>query len=130
PADAIEIGQAPLWGFGRALALEHPELWGGLVDLDDEPSSTLAVALADELFGGGGEDQVAYRAGRRYAARLERQPDLPTRSWSLHTNATYLVTGGLGGIGLALSRHLVERGARHLVLTGRTADAATSTQRS
>ena len=27
------IAQAPLWGFGRALALEHPELWGGMIDL-------------------------------------------------------------------------------------------------
>jgi NAD(P)-dependent dehydrogenase (short-subunit alcohol dehydrogenase family)/acyl carrier protein len=130
PDDAIEIGQALLWGFGRTLALEHPERWGGLVDLDDEPPSALAASLADELFGQGDEDQVAYRAGQRYAARLERRPELPARTWSLRTDATYLVTGGLGGIGLALSRHLVERGARHLVLTGRTADAPTSAQRS
>ncbi|HEX7843260.1 MAG TPA: SDR family NAD(P)-dependent oxidoreductase [Kofleriaceae bacterium] len=130
PADAIEIGQAPLWGFGRTLALEHPEIWGGLIDLDDEPASALAGALADELLGQGGEDQIAYRTGQRYTARLERCPELPARSWSLRSDATYLVTGGLGGIGLALSRWLVERGARHLVLTGRTADAPTSAQRS
>jgi myxalamid-type polyketide synthase MxaE and MxaD len=130
PADAIEIGQAPLWGFGRTLALEHPELWGGLVDLDDEPSPALAAALADELLGAAGEDQVAYRAGRRHVARLERRPDVPASMSSLRGDAAYLVTGGLGGIGLALSRWLVERGVRHLVLTGRTADAATSAQRS
>ncbi|HEX2685090.1 MAG TPA: beta-ketoacyl synthase N-terminal-like domain-containing protein, partial [Kofleriaceae bacterium] len=35
--DAIEVAQAPLWGLGRALALEHPALWGGLVDIDDAP---------------------------------------------------------------------------------------------
>jgi len=126
---AIEIGQAPLWGFSRALALEHPELWGGLVDVDDEPPSALAVALAGEILGEGGEDQIAYRAGQRYAARLERRPHLGTRAWSLRGDATYLVTGGLGGIGLALSRWLVERGARHLVLNWRTAGAATVAQR-
>ncbi|HEX8112122.1 MAG TPA: beta-ketoacyl reductase, partial [Kofleriaceae bacterium] len=49
---------------------------------------------------------------------------------SLRGDAAYLITGGLGGIGLAVARWLVERGARHLVLTGRTADAATSAQRS
>jgi acyl transferase domain-containing protein/acyl carrier protein len=128
-AGAIEIGQAPLWGFGRALALEHPELWGGLVDVDDEPPGALAVALAGEILGSDGEDQIAYRAGQRYAARLERRPHLETRAWWLRTDAAYLVTGGLGGIGLALSRWLIERGARHLVLTGRTADAATAAQR-
>ena len=129
PEDAVEIGQAPLWGFGRTLALEHPELWGGLIDLDDRPSSSLAGALADELLGEAGEDQVAYRAGRRYVARLERCPDVTAHTASARGDAAYLVTGGLGGIGLALSRWLVDRGARHLVLTGRTAGAATHTQR-
>jgi acyl transferase domain-containing protein/acyl carrier protein len=128
-AGALEIGQAPLWGFARALALEHPELWGGLVDVDDDPPGALAATLADELLGEAGEDQVAYRAGARYAARLERRPALEAHPWSLRPEATYLITGGLGGIGLALSRWLVERGARHLVLTGRTADAATVAQR-
>ena len=127
--DAIELGQAPLWGFGRALALEHPALWGGLVDIDGEPSRALAVALADELLGGTGEDQVAYRAGQRYVARLERRPQLATHAWSPRGDASYLITGGLGGIGLAVARWLVERGARHLVLTGRTADAPTEAQR-
>ncbi|HET7503188.1 MAG TPA: SDR family NAD(P)-dependent oxidoreductase [Kofleriaceae bacterium] len=130
PGDAIEVGQAPLWGFGRTLALEHPELWGGLIDLDHEPSRALAAALADELVGEAGEDQIAYRAGRRHVARLERRPDASPRPGSIRGDAVYLVTGGLGGIGLALSRWLVERGARHLVLTGRTANAATSAQRS
>ena len=130
PDDAVEIGQAPLWGFGRTLALEHPAMWGQLIDIDDEPSRVLAAALADDLLGDVGEDQVAYRARRRYVARLERCPDLAVGTWSLRADAAYLVTGGLGGIGLALSRWLVEHGARHLVLTGRTADAATSAQRS
>ena len=130
PGDAIEVAQAPLWGFGRALALEHPELWGGLVDIDDEPSRSLAVSLADELLGGSREDQIAYRGARRHAARLERRPQLATRAWSVRGDASYLITGGLGGIGLAVSRWLVERGARHLVLTGRSAGAASAAQRS
>ncbi|HEX8112639.1 MAG TPA: beta-ketoacyl synthase N-terminal-like domain-containing protein, partial [Kofleriaceae bacterium] len=82
PEDAVEIGQAPLWGFGRTLALEHPELWGGLVDLDDEPSRALAAALADELLGEAGEDQVAYRKGQRHVARLERRPDASAHTGS------------------------------------------------
>ena len=35
-------------------------------------------------------------------------------------DATYLITGGLGGIGLIISRWLVARGARHLILAGRS----------
>jgi acyl transferase domain-containing protein/NADPH:quinone reductase-like Zn-dependent oxidoreductase/thioesterase domain-containing protein/short-subunit dehydrogenase len=42
------------------------------------------------------------------------------RTWRLRQNAAYLVTGGLRGIGLLIARRLVERGARHLALVGRT----------
>ena len=128
-ADPIEPGQAPLWGFGRALALEHPELWGGLIDIDDQPSRTTAAAIADELLGAGGEDQVAHRGGQRLVARIERRSQLPTQAWSPRGDVSYLITGGLGGIGLAVARWLVERGARHLVLTGRTAGAPSDMQR-
>ncbi|MGB7623429.1 MAG: beta-ketoacyl reductase, partial [Terriglobia bacterium] len=38
--------------------------------------------------------------------------------------ATYLITGGLGGLGLQVARWLIERGARHLALVGRTAPSA------
>jgi acyl transferase domain-containing protein/NADPH:quinone reductase-like Zn-dependent oxidoreductase/acyl carrier protein len=38
---------------------------------------------------------------------------------ALHADATYLITGGLGGFGLAVARWMVERGARHLALVGR-----------
>jgi acyl transferase domain-containing protein/acyl carrier protein len=128
-ADEIEPGQALLWGFGRALALEHPELWGGLIDIDNPPSRTTAAAIADELFGAGGEDQVAHRGGQRLVARIERRTQLPTQAWSPRGDVSYLITGGLGGIGLAVARWLVERGARHLVLTGRTAGAPSDLQR-
>ncbi len=40
---------------------------------------------------------------------------------SIRPDATYLITGGLGGIGLVIARWLVSRGARHLILAGRNA---------
>ncbi len=46
----------------------------------------------------------------------------------IHANATYLITGGLGGLGLIFARWLIEQGARHLVLLGRT-DAQSDFQR-
>jgi acyl transferase domain-containing protein/acyl carrier protein len=127
--DSIEPGQAPLWGFGRALALEHPELWGGLIDIEDPPSHTTARAIADELLGAGSEDQVAHRSGQRFVARIERRPEQTTQAWSPRGDVSYLITGGLGGLGLAVARWLVERGARHLVLTGRTAGTPGDAQR-
>jgi len=200
----LAVAQAPLWGLGRSIALEHPQLWGGLVDLDpaefadgagpsspaaeflplppgagrgegpprDEPggwnglsgasgasgsqggphpnplpggegtgtlstspdaprgerSVTLqsalerdAAALADELLAPDGEDQLAFRGGRRLVARLVRRVaavEAP-KPLTLRPEGTYLVTGGLGELGLRAARWLAGRGARRLVLLGR-----------
>src|SRR5262249_44743583 len=119
----VALAQAPLRGLGRALALEHPELWGGLVDLDPETHPDEARALAAELLRDGSEreDQVAFRSGRRLVARLVPKTVSPaeTHGPELRPGGTYLVTGGLGALGLRVARWLVERGARRLVLVGR-----------
>jgi acyl transferase domain-containing protein/acyl carrier protein len=123
PADATSAPlSAMLWGLGRVLSLEHPELRCTLVDLGDAPEAGDAQALLDELSSGDVEDQLALRSGRRFSARLVRAlpPGAPSAEASrLSGEATYLVTGGLGGLGPSLARWMVERGARHLALVGR-----------
>ena len=113
---------AALWGFGRTLAVEQPELWGGLIDLDPGQADRFAAHMLNELLAPDDERQVAFRGGQRYAARLERravtgEAGVPLR---LRADGTYLITGGLGALGLRLARRLAERGARHLVLVGRS----------
>ena len=66
--------QAPLWGFGRSAAHEHPEIAPTLVDLDPSPEHDEADRLARELAAAGPETQVAYRGGARFVARLVRAP--------------------------------------------------------
>ncbi|MCX4246642.1 type I polyketide synthase [Paraliomyxa miuraensis] len=118
--------QTALWGMGRVFALEHPEAWGGLVDLDpqgDPEASSEASefeSLVDELLAPGDEDQLAFRGGRRHAARLVRAlGDGDAATPSIVAEGRYLVTGGLGALGSKLAEWLVERGARHLLLTSR-----------
>jgi thioester reductase-like protein len=53
-------------------------------------------------------------------ARVSLTADAPAANIELRPDATYLVAGGLGGFGLALSQWLVEKGARHLVLSSRS----------
>jgi acyl transferase domain-containing protein/thioesterase domain-containing protein/acyl carrier protein len=53
-------------------------------------------------------------------ASVEPKPIPPTKEIGFSPKATYLITGGLGGFGLAVAKWLVERGARSLVLTGRS----------
>nr|WP_294524331.1 type I polyketide synthase [uncultured Rhodopila sp.] len=111
------------WGLGRSLSAEHPDLWGGLIDVERHPAPSTADWLVAEIAAGTIEDKVALRAGARYVARLARRPVHPRRpaEFAARTDAAYLITGGLGGIGLAMARWLVERGARHLLLLGRQA---------
>ena len=119
----LAVSQAPLWGLGRTCAMEHPEIWGALVDLDPEARDAEAAAeLAGVLGAGGREDQYALRGGRRYVARLARRPAermdgaLPVRG-----DASYVLTGGHQGVGFEVAQWLVEKGARHIVLLGRSA---------
>jgi acyl transferase domain-containing protein/acyl carrier protein len=119
---------AAVWGMGRVLGHgEHIDLWGGLIDLPHTPGATDAVAalegtlIAAELTHGDGEDQIAWRDGQRHVMRVhECAPDAALPSAPVfRANASYLLTGGLGALGLVVARWMVERGARHLVLVGR-----------
>jgi acyl transferase domain-containing protein/NADPH:quinone reductase-like Zn-dependent oxidoreductase/acyl carrier protein len=112
--------QAPLWGLGRVIALERPELHCLRLDCDPDASpQETARALLAELGAGDGEDQVAYRQGRREVPRLVRAAEAPVKPLTLRADASYLITGGFGGLGLRVAHWLVEHGARHLVLCGR-----------
>ena len=125
------LAQATLWGFGSSAALEHPDTHCTRVDLDEVDERAL-TALADEVLAASSEDRVAFRDGRRWIPRLARTTadNSGTRADEPRIDAAgaYLVTGGLGGLGLRFAQWLHERGARHLVLLGRRApDAAAET---
>jgi acyl transferase domain-containing protein len=113
--------QAPVWGLGRTISVEHAELWGGLVDLDPAAeASRNAAMLWQHILSGDGEDQVAFRNGRRMAARLERQVAPAIKDPVFGPGGAYLITGGFGALGLDVAQWLVKHGARRLILMGRT----------
>lgn len=120
------VAQAPVWGLGRVMALEHPELWGGMVDLApkaiEENATGVDVTKVLAEIQDPQDDHLAFRDGQRYVARLVRSAESDAElNLTLRSDATYLITGGLGALGLKVAEWMVERGARHLVLTGRRA---------
>lgn len=120
-SEAVTVAHAPLWGLGRTIALEQSNIWGGMIDLDvDEPVETAVEYLWQSIWQTDNEDQTAYRAGQRYAARLVRHQMTMKQPLEIRADATYLITGGFGGLGLEVAHRLAERGARHLLLVGRT----------
>lgn len=111
---------SPLWGLGKAIALEHPELHCVPVDLDGGAPEDAARALLAEMWSGDPEDHVAFREGTRYVARLAPHTATDVGHIRLREDASYLITGGLGGLGPLVARRMVERGAQNLALLGRS----------
>lgn len=129
--EPVAIAQAPLWGLARTMSVEHPKLWGGIADLDRESSASDAARqlfewLLERDGEDEGEDMVAFRAGQRYLARLQRDEVVNARATDIHFDkaATYLITGGLGGLGLEVARWMTQRGARNLALLSRSEPGA------
>ena len=114
--------QGVVWGIARTSAAEHPELKLRVVDLDPaESPAASAGALAALLTSGSGEDQVALAGEVHHAARLSRAaPDELRTPAQWRQDASYLVTGGLGDLGLLVAEEMVRGGARRLILSGRS----------
>ena len=113
------VAQAPMWGLGKVVALEHPELWGGMLDLASAATEDEATKLLAEIENSQGEDHLAFRNGQRYVARLVRKQLSESQGVAFQSDGTYLITGGLGALGLRIARWMVEQGARQLVLISR-----------
>ncbi|WP_328616797.1 SDR family NAD(P)-dependent oxidoreductase [Amycolatopsis sp. NBC_00355] len=146
PGETGHPGLAALRGLVRVLAFEHPELRVSHLDFDAEPDPARlwVTELQDEVRAGGPDDEIAWREGIRHTRRLVR-PDLaPPRDSSgrdgnrslvaeslrdssgrvgsrppVVRDGAYLITGGMGGLGLVAAKWLAGRGATRLILSGR-----------
>ncbi|MER6030050.1 SDR family NAD(P)-dependent oxidoreductase, partial [Streptomyces sp. NPDC001851] len=117
--DVTDLGAAPVWGLVRAAQSEHRGRFV-LVDVDGGGEELVAAAVAS------GEPQVAVRGGELCVPRLTRSsPSAADRPVLLDPDGTVLITGGTGGLGAVLARHLVTgHGARRLLLLSRRGEQA------
>lgn len=119
-ADRVRPEQSSLWGLCRVAALEYPTVWGGLADVSGAGPEEWARVVSHALAAAPGEDQIAVRGGEVYLPRLVRRTGKAhPAGWRLRPDAGYLITGGLGSLGLEIAGYLAAHGARTLVLTGR-----------
>ncbi len=122
-AETLRPDRAMVRGPLLTLPQEHAELRCRLVDVSTEPSGGLA-ALVDDLIeeiDRGDERFVAWRTGRRWVPTYESVPLPAPMPAPIRAGGVYLITGGLGGIGLILARDLARRHGARLALTGRSA---------
>jgi amino acid adenylation domain-containing protein len=122
PLPATGLAHAPIWGLAKTIALEHPGIWGGIVDLDPDTGRDATADLLTEIRQPDGEKEIAFRLGERRVARVvpAARGFVPPHSFRTRPDAAYLITGGLGGLGLLVARWLAERGARRLILLSRS----------
>ncbi|WP_327682112.1 type I polyketide synthase [Kitasatospora sp. NBC_00458] len=109
--------QGLVWGLGRAAALEHPDRWGGLVDLPESPDGQVLRRLCAVLAGLGHEDQIAIRRSGILARRLDHAPlDDTEPATPLRPHGTVLISGADNALGTHAARWLARAGAEHLLL--------------
>ena len=122
--DTVSPWQSQFWGFGRALQSENPAKFGGCIDLDPNATETSSIVggLINELCYSSNDTEIAFRREARHAGHLQKLAPIEglQPSLTLNPDASYLITGGLGSLGLEVAQYLATHGARHLVLTGRS----------
>ena len=120
----ISLSQTPLWGIGRGISVERPELWGGLIDLDHAGSlDHVVTSMLEEFEAPDGEDQIALRGSERFVPRLVRVQPQTVGRVNLRRDRSYFITGGTGGLGLQLARWMAAAGAGWIVLGSRRGSA-------
>jgi myxalamid-type polyketide synthase MxaE and MxaD len=116
------LEHSALRGLGRVILRELPELRCTNVDLSWCPDAREIEAMINAVLGDDSEDLLAFREGHRYVCRLRKallnKADL---QWPVRPDASYIITGGLGGLGLLLAQRLSDAGAGQVVLVGRSA---------
>ncbi|WP_159061902.1 SDR family NAD(P)-dependent oxidoreductase, partial [Streptomyces sp. WM6368] len=123
--DVLNLPAAALTGLIRTAQNEHPGRLT-LLDIDTTEHLTTAAHTATHT----PDTQLALRDGQLHTPRLETTPTTSTTNTPFDPEGTILITGGTGGLGRILARHLVtHHGAKHLLLTSRSGPNAPGAQK-
>jgi hybrid polyketide synthase / nonribosomal peptide synthetase FtdB len=112
--------QASLWGLGRSLQNEAFHIWGGLIDLSTDFLAKDVESIISSVMNIGVEKQIALRGTECFVARLSHDTVKKVTKHKLNfAGNSYLITGGLGGLGLSVAEWLAQNGASKIILTGK-----------
>jgi phthiocerol/phenolphthiocerol synthesis type-I polyketide synthase A len=115
------VRQSGLWGTAGVIRAEQPQLWGGLVDMPDGGDIDDWVPALSKVLRTPAKSILALRDGEFLAPVLVPVSGEPVREpLRCRPDAAYLITGGMGALGLLMAGWLADRGARRLILAGRT----------
>jgi phthiocerol/phenolphthiocerol synthesis type-I polyketide synthase A len=115
------VAQSCLWGTAGVIRAEQPQLWGGLVDIppDEDISDCLSAVLT--ILHTPAKSILSLRDGELFVPAPVPVSGEPVRDpFRCRPDAAYLITGGMGALGLLMAGWLADHGARRVVLAGRT----------
>ncbi len=117
------LSGATVWGFSKSVGLEFPQIYGGIVDVDIE---ALNEEMITDTLLGIEQQETMLRGIRKYVSRL-----VPHKEYintvknktegqiEIKRDATYLITGGTGALGLIYAKQLIQAGAKNIILLSR-----------
>ena len=116
---SINPHNAALFGFGKVVLQEYPHLKCRCIDIDD---SLTLESIMPELKFGGDSYQVAYRDGIRYIDefKIYNIAKDPATKLEIKDQGVYIVTGGIGGIGLEICKYLTNKNKAKIALINRS----------
>jgi len=115
----VNLAQSVLWGYAKTAYLEHPEWRGGLIDVSQHKNPNTAKQILYKILKPEQERCVLLREGVQYIEQLYAAPCSPTNTLKLRNDGAYIITGGLGGLGLKSAAWLVNNGVKHIILISR-----------
>ena len=122
PSDKIAYEKASILGFIKTIPAEIHGLTCRHIDLEVERVEVNGAHILQELRLLSGEQEVAYRNGERWVPRLEKVVFSRAEKEALpfKQRGIYMITGGLGGIGVEVAKYLLKHYQARLLLVGRT----------
>ena len=126
-AGTVNVGASALWGLARSIQSEHPELGCRLIDIDpDQDTSEQLLTILRRGAVAGCVD--VWRGSSLLSTGLKSRRARKPVSFKARDDGSYVITGGIGGMGLRFAAWLRDRGARHLVLISRSAPSETANE--
>lgn len=117
---SLGLVQSGLIGLVNTIKSEYPEMQPVLIDLpgesDVDQDAEFILAETQHL---SGENQVIFRDQHRWVSRLKHHAIQSNNDLSIRGDGSYLITGGLGEIGLMTAQYLASKGAGKILLMGR-----------
>lgn len=109
-----------LWGAAKTLSLEHPVEFGGIINYSGNDDQLFSAISSDLLFEK--EEQfINYIKGKRFVYRIQERESYPEKAIISEYYGNYIISGGLGSLGMYTAKWLSDKGASKIILLTRRA---------